>query len=123
MEKDIEELKSKLHNKLDCSLFDDEMDKLKALINQLGSSGDVKAPPIIQSGPSISTKELNEIREAMKKVNEHEDKLKNLNIDSIIKRLSQLEVDMKTKADKTEISRLGSIKADKGQVDKELLNL
>jgi len=41
MEKDIEELKK---NKLDSLTFDEEIERLKDLINQLGSSGDIKAP-------------------------------------------------------------------------------
>jgi hypothetical protein len=57
------------------------MEKLKDLINQLASSGkDIKVP-IVQSGPSISSKELNEIREMMKKVAEHDEKLKSMNLD------------------------------------------
>lgn len=88
MEKDIEELKAQMKNKLDCSLFDEEMDRFKNLINSLSSSdGEIKAP-IIQSGPSISTKELNEIREALKKVAEHEEKFKLLSLDAILKRLT-----------------------------------
>lgn len=48
MEKDIEELKSMMNNKLDCSTFDEELDKFRNLINSLASSnGDIKAAPII----------------------------------------------------------------------------
>ena len=87
MQRDIEELKSLFGNKVDCSLFDAEIEALKNLINQLASSGkDIKAP-IVQSGPSISSKELNDFREALKKVAEHEVKLKGLNLESILKRL------------------------------------
>lgn len=49
MEKDIEELKALMKNKLDCSTFDEEMDRFKNLINSLSSSssnGEVKAAPI-----------------------------------------------------------------------------
>jgi hypothetical protein len=54
----------------------------------LASSGKEIKAPIIQSGPSISTKELNEIREALKKVDEHDEKLKTLNLDQILKKIS-----------------------------------
>jgi hypothetical protein len=51
----------------------------------LASSGkDIKAP-IIASGPSLSSKEINELRELVKKVNDHDEKLKNLNLDAILK--------------------------------------
>ena len=66
MEKDIEELKKLMGNKLDCSLFDEEMEKLKNLINSLAGK-DIKTP-IISTGPSISSKELNDIRDAIKKI-------------------------------------------------------
>jgi hypothetical protein len=39
MEKDIEELKGLLKNKVDYNIFDEEMERLKNLINQLSSSG------------------------------------------------------------------------------------
>ena len=42
----------------------------------MANSGKEIKAPIIQSGPSISTKELNELRELIKKVAEHEEKLK-----------------------------------------------
>jgi methyl-accepting chemotaxis protein len=78
MEKDIEELKAKMGNKVDCLLFDEEIDRLKHLINAIGAKdGDIK--PIIPTGPSISSKELNDIRDALKKVAEHEEKLKGFN--------------------------------------------
>ena len=74
MEKDIEELKNLLKNKLDCSLFDEEMERLKNIINSLNTSGDAK--PIIPTGPSLSSKEITDIREAIKKVWEHDEILK-----------------------------------------------
>jgi hypothetical protein len=44
MQKDIDALKA---NKVDTTLFDDEIDKIKNLINSLGSSGtEIKAPII-----------------------------------------------------------------------------
>jgi hypothetical protein len=41
----------------------------------------------LPTGPQISSKELNDIREAIKKVWEHEEKFKQLNIDALMKRL------------------------------------
>lgn len=90
MQKDIEELRNMLKDKVDCSLFDSEIEQIKNLINQLASSGKEISAPIVQTGPSISSKELNDFREAIKKVAEHDEKLKSLNLDSILKKLSQL---------------------------------
>ena len=118
MEKDIEELKGLFKNKVDCSLFDEEIEKIKDLINSISSSGkggEVK--PIVQSGPSISSKELNELREAMKKIWEHDDLLKQLNIEKLLKRIHDLEKDVKEKADKKHV------KEDFEKVWKELSEL
>jgi predicted nuclease with TOPRIM domain len=124
IERDIEELKKQLGNKLDCALFDEEMDKMKNLINSL--AGKELKTPVIASGPSISSKELNNLREAIKKIQEHEEKinklqsdLKGINIESIIKRLNSLAEEVKTKADKTDIFKLESEKADKITVESE----
>ena len=75
MQKDIDELKELMKNKLDCSLFDEEMERMKNIINSLNSSGgDPK--PIIPTGPTLTSKEITDIREAIKKVWEHDDILK-----------------------------------------------
>jgi hypothetical protein len=39
MEKDIDELKKLMKTKVDCSLFDEEMERLKNAINSISSSG------------------------------------------------------------------------------------
>ena len=39
MQKDIEELKKLVSNKIDIAVFDEEMERMRDLINQLGSSG------------------------------------------------------------------------------------
>lgn len=73
-EKDIEELKKMFATKIDCELFDTEINNLKALINQIASSGnsDIKMAPLaVSTGPQISTKELNEFREAARLANLH----------------------------------------------------
>ena len=62
---------------------------------------------------------MNEIREIIKKVGEHEDKLKSLSLDSLTKKVNQLIEEMKGKADKGEIMRLESEKAEKISVDIE----
>jgi hypothetical protein len=41
----------------------------------------------VQTGPSLSSKELNEIKEMMKKVSELDEKMKGINIDQIMKKL------------------------------------
>lgn len=80
MEKDIAELKSNMKNKVEYSLFDEEIQNLKNLINSLSSSGNEIKVPIV-TGPSISSKELNEIREAIQKISQLEAKLNKLDID------------------------------------------
>ena len=75
MEKDIEELKGLVKNKVDYNIFDEEMERLKNLINQLSSSGG-EIKQIVPTGPSISSKEMSEIRDAIKKVYEHDEKLR-----------------------------------------------
>lgn len=74
MEKDIEDLKALMKNKVDCSLFDEEIERMKNLINALAAKGG-EVKPIIPTGPTLSTKDLNDIREAIKKVAEHEERL------------------------------------------------
>lgn len=94
------------------------------MINQMAGK-EVQAP-IVQSGPSISTKEMNDIREAMKKIAEHTDKIaklekdmKGINIEQIMKRLNQLAEELKSKADKGDIFRLENEKAEKITVEGE----
>jgi hypothetical protein len=53
----------------------------------LASSGTEIKAPIVQTGPSLSSKELNEIKEMMKKVSELDEKMKGINIDQIMKKL------------------------------------
>jgi hypothetical protein len=62
MQRDIDELKTRMNGKIDCEMFDSEIQMIKDLINQLASSGKEITAPIISSGPSISTKELNDLR-------------------------------------------------------------
>ena len=81
-----------MNNKVDSSLFDEELEKLRELINQLASSGTEIKAPIVPSGPSISSKELQDIREALKKIAEHEDKLKGWS--DLLKRVQKLEEEM-----------------------------
>jgi hypothetical protein len=63
---------------------------------------------------------MNEIREAIKKVYEHDEKLRLLNVDGILKRLQQLEHDIKDKADKSDIKKLDEHKADKKNVKEDI---
>lgn len=65
-------------------MFDNEIDRLNNLINQLASSGKEISAPIV-TGPSFSTKEMNDIREAIKKVWEHEKRLEGFDMDIIKK--------------------------------------
>jgi len=74
----------------------------------------------------MSTKEINELRDALKKIAEHEEKiaklqteLKGINIEAIIKRLNHLSEELKSKADKSDIFKLESEKSDKITVESE----
>lgn len=59
---DIEHLKK---HKVDQSIFDFEIEAIKNLINQLGSSGkEIKVPVITQQGPSL--KEWKDLLERVK---------------------------------------------------------
>ena len=51
MHKDIEDLKALMNQKVDQSLFDQEIDSIKDLINQLASSGKDIKMPLIPMGP------------------------------------------------------------------------
>lgn len=44
--------------------------------------------PIIQTGPSFSSKEMNDIKEAIKKIAELEEKVNAMHIENINKKLS-----------------------------------
>ena len=105
-------------SKTDCLVFDEEIERIKNLINQLGSSGK-EIVPIVSSGPSMSSKDLNDIKDAMKKVWEHEEKLRGFNLESILKRLDKLHDEVNKKGDKTDIMRLESEKAEKLYVQGE----
>ena len=107
-----------MKDKVACSLFDDETEKLKNLINSLASNGG-EIKQLVPSGPSLSSKDLNEIKEVIKKVAEHEEKLQKMNLDALLKRLKSMEDDLKMKADKTDIFKLESDKAEKLYVEGE----
>jgi len=79
------DLKNKLNEKVENSLFYEEIDRLKDLINQLASSGVNVTAPLIQMGPQLSTKDLTEIKEAIKKIAVLEDQIKEMNIEPLIK--------------------------------------
>ena len=51
MQKDIEELKKLLKDKVNTNVFYEELDKIKNLINQLASSGKEITMPLIPTGP------------------------------------------------------------------------
>lgn len=74
MEKDIEELKKM---KVDVSLYDEEMDRIKNILNQIASSQGGK--PILPTGPTVTAKDLADLRECMRKLAEHDERLKAIN--------------------------------------------
>jgi len=55
----------------------------------------------------------------LKKVAEHDEKLKGINLESMMKKLKSLEEEMSKKADKGEIMRLENDKAEKFYVEGE----
>lgn len=112
-----------MKNKLDCSIFDEEMERLKTAINSINASSGGDPKPIIPTGPTISSKEMADIREAIKKVWEHEEKCKNLSLDEILKKLQELEKSLKDKADKHDIKKLDDEKADKKKVKEKIKKL
>lgn len=123
MSRDIEDLQKSLTGKVDCTTFDEELQRLKDLINQLASSGKEISAPIVQSGPSLSSKDLNDFKEAIKKVHEHDEKLKGLNFDSLLKKVSTLADEVAKKAEITDIMRLENDKSEKFFVENKFKEL
>jgi hypothetical protein len=96
----------KLNNKVDSDVFDDELNNLKAMIGNAGSGSGA----VVSSGPSISTKELNRLRELTNKIPELEEMLnkilkdlKALNLGELKDKLKELQRLISEKADKSEI--------------------
>jgi hypothetical protein len=79
-------------------LFYEEIDRLKDLINQMANSGLEVKVPVIQTGPS--TTEMGEIKEAIRKVAELEDKFKGMNIEPLVKQINGMKDEINKKADK-----------------------
>ncbi len=75
-----------MKDRVENATFYDEIDRIKDLINQLGSS-DKDFKPLVSTGPSLTSKELNDIKEIIKKVAVLEDKTKNLDVEKIMKKL------------------------------------
>ncbi len=75
-EKVDEELRALIKEAVLADTFDAEIENLKNLINSLGSTSGDAPKPIVASGASISTKELNEIRDALRRLKELEERLK-----------------------------------------------
>lgn len=113
MLKDIENLKK---NMVTADIFDAEMENLRNLINQLAGK-EIQVPN--SSGANISQKELADIKEAIKKVWEHEEKLKGIDLYGLMKKVEKIQEELKLKADKSDILRLDFDKADKSYVDGE----
>lgn len=61
--------------------------------------------PIIQTGPSISSKDLNDIKEAIKKIAELEERMKGINLDAINKKISHISDELNKKADKVHVDQ------------------
>jgi protein subunit release factor A len=82
MEKDIEELKGMMKDKTENSLFDSEISGLKDMINQLANSGKDIVAPLMPTGPSMSAKDLADLKDLIKRVAIHDDLLKDLTVAS-----------------------------------------
>ncbi len=116
--KEIEDLKNK---KVDSDQFDQEITFIK---NHLNSSGD--GPPI-PTGPSLTSEELNKVKEmlgwypdASKDLEKLLKEFKDLNLGTLKDHLKDLEDQLKLKADKTE---LGPIKEEIEALKKLLKDL
>ena len=84
-------------------IFDAEMENLRNLINQMAGK-EIQVP--LSNGPSLSHKELAVIIEAIKKVWEHEEKLRGVELHSLLKKIEKIQDELKQKAEKTDIMRL-----------------
>ena len=120
MLKDIEELKKLIKNTVDVTSFEEEIERIKNLINQLASSGTEIRAPLIAQGPQMSSKDLADLRELVKKVADHEDRISgvtkrvtgheerisglNINIDQIIKKIGLLTDEVAKKADSATVT-------------------
>ena len=52
------------------------MDKIKNILNQIASSG---GKPLLPTGPTVTAKDLADLRECMRKLAEHDERLKAVN--------------------------------------------
>lgn len=78
IEEKIKDLEKLIHTKVDCELFDEEMNNLKNLLAAVPNEDKQAITQIISSGPSISSKDLNKIKETAAKVAELEELLNKL---------------------------------------------
>ncbi len=70
--KKLKEVENELKNKVDCDLFDNEIAALRAMIGEMDQDPkstqiQTTAPPPRPSGPQLTTKELNRIKEIIEK--------------------------------------------------------
>lgn len=110
-EKEIDALKRLLKEKVDCDAFDEEIALLKQMIGNM-VPGEAKAAPA-PTGPSISSKELNHIREMIAKIPGIEESLakilkdlKHLDLGEIREQLKALAKEVDQKTDKSESARM-----------------
>lgn len=91
-----------LKSKADLSYLNEEMERIKALINQLASSGKDIQVPLLPTGPQLSSSEIAELKGLLARVSALEDKTKNLDVDKIMKMLASLQ---ENKADKADLDK------------------
>jgi len=89
MQKDIEDLKK---NMISSDIFDAEMENLRNLINQMAGK-EIQVP--LSNGASLSHKELADIKDAIKKVWEHEEKLRGVDLHSLLKKIEKIQDELK----------------------------
>ena len=77
---DISELKDQLPEKVDCDVFDQEINYIKELLKQLmeGKDADIKMPPPPAASSGMSTKDQNKMKEMMAKIPELEKMLQDV---------------------------------------------
>lgn len=104
---EIEKLKKMLEDRVDCDTFDQELANLKLAISNAG--GDVSAVAN-NSGPSMSTKDMNKLKEVLEKFPEMQkamdDIQKKLDQAATKKQISDLEKELDGKANRSELEKL-----------------
>ncbi|CDW78357.1 protein kinase domain containing protein [Stylonychia lemnae] len=113
----LKDLNQELNNKVECEMFDEEINNLKAAINALATSGpdDVKKPNVTQvfQTTGMSSKDLNKLRELGQKVTEIDElihkllrDMKSLNINELRELINDALKKISSKASMEDLEKL-----------------